>query len=72
MASLARLDRLAGEDLLARRYARLRAIGTILEGEAAALQVGSPSLTERIGRLLGRPAGAARGELDDDLDEGGA
>jgi acetyl-CoA carboxylase carboxyl transferase subunit alpha len=72
-ASLARLDRLAEEDLLARRYARLRAIGTILEGEAAALRIGPPSLGERLGRLFGRPGGEPRPELDDeDLDEEGA
>jgi acetyl-CoA carboxylase carboxyl transferase subunit alpha len=72
-ASLARLDRLAEEDLLGRRYARLRAIGTILEGEAAALRIGPPSLGERLGRLLGRPGGEPRPELDDeDLDEEGA
>jgi acetyl-CoA carboxylase carboxyl transferase subunit alpha len=72
IASLVRLDRLADEDLVARRYARLRAIGTILEGEAAALQVGAPSISERIGRLLGRPVSLPRGEPDDDLDEEGA
>jgi hypothetical protein len=52
---------------------RLRAIGTILEGEAAALHVGPPSFTARIGRFLGRPGGAPRPELDEeDLDEEGA
>jgi acetyl-CoA carboxylase carboxyl transferase subunit alpha len=72
-ASLARLDRLAGEDLLVRRYARLRGIGTILEGEAAALELGPPSFTERLGRLLGRAGSASRAELEDeDLDEEGA
>jgi acetyl-CoA carboxylase carboxyl transferase subunit alpha len=73
VGSLDRLDRLAEEDLLARRYARLRAIGTVLEGEAAALRVGPPSLGARIGRLFGLPAGAPPPDLDDeDLDEEGA
>jgi acetyl-CoA carboxylase carboxyl transferase subunit alpha len=72
LASLARLERLAPDDLRARRYTRLRAIGTVLEGEAAALRVGPPSLGERLGRLFGLPGGAQPDIDDTDLDEEGA
>jgi acetyl-CoA carboxylase alpha subunit len=74
IGSLARLERLAPDDLRARRYTRLRAIGTILEGEAEALRVGPPSLTKRLGRLLGLPSATpAPGGMDDeDFDEEGA
>jgi acetyl-CoA carboxylase carboxyl transferase subunit alpha len=72
LGSLARLERLAPDDLRARRYTRLRAIGTILEGEAEALRVGQPSFTARLGRLLGLPgATPATGGMDDeDFEEG--
>jgi len=71
--SLVRLDRLAPDDLRAARYARLRSIGTVLELEAEALRGTSPSLGERLGRLLGLPAGVPIPESDeDDLDEEGA
>ncbi len=73
LGSLARLERLDPDDLQARRYARLRAIGTVLEGEAAALRVGTPSLGARIGRLLGLPGASSTVTPDDeDLDEEGA
>ncbi len=55
IGALARLDRLDPDDLRARRYERLRAIGTVIEVEAAALRVGQPSLGARLGRLLGLP-----------------
>jgi acetyl-CoA carboxylase carboxyl transferase subunit alpha len=68
LGSLARLERMAPDDLRARRYTRLRAIGTVLEGEAEALRVGPPSLTARLGRLLGLPgASPAPAGMDDDL-----
>jgi len=70
---LDQLSRLDPDDLQARRYARLRAIGTVLEGEAAALRVGTPSLGARIGRLLGLPGASSTITPDDeDLDEEGA
>jgi acetyl-CoA carboxylase carboxyl transferase subunit alpha len=72
LASLERLERMAPDDLRARRYTRLRAIGTVLEGEAAALRVGPPSLGERLGRLFGLPGGAQPDIDDTDLDEEGA
>jgi hypothetical protein len=73
LASLARLDKLAPDDLRAARYARLRTIGTVLELEAEALRGPSPSFGERLGRLFGVPAGAPSPEAeDDDLDEEGA
>ena len=73
LGSLTRLDRLAPDDLRAARYARLRTIGTVLELEAEALRGPSPSFGERLGRLLGLPAGAQPAESDeDDLDEEGA
>jgi acetyl-CoA carboxylase carboxyl transferase subunit alpha len=73
LAALTRLEKLDPEDLRARRYTRLRAIGTFSEIEAEALRVGAPSLGARIGRLLGLPAGApaATGDEDDE-EEGGA
>ena len=72
--ALARLDRLPPEDLLDRRYARLRAIGTVLEVEVASLRAAAPSIGERIGRLLGLPAGgpAEAGAEGDEIDEEGA
>ena len=72
-ASLARLERLSADDLRARRYARLRATGTVLEIEVAALRAASPSLGERIGRLLGLPGGAPSvAPEEEELDEEGA
>jgi acetyl-CoA carboxylase carboxyl transferase subunit alpha len=73
VGSLERLDRLAPEDLLASRYARLRGIGTVLEVEASTLRAATPSLGARLGRLLGRPGGAPQPTTDqDELDEEGA
>jgi acetyl-CoA carboxylase carboxyl transferase subunit alpha len=73
LGSLARLDRMAPEDLLASRYARLRAIGTVIEVEVSTLRAASPSLGSRLGRLLGLPAGAPAPVLEDDeLDQEGA
>jgi acetyl-CoA carboxylase carboxyl transferase alpha subunit len=73
LGALARLDRLDPDDLRARRYARLRAIGTVIEGEATALRVGAPSIGERLGRLFGLPgAGGAAPTDEEDLDEEGA
>ncbi len=74
IGSVARLERMAPDDLRARRYTRLRAIGTVLEGEAEALRVGPPSLTARLGRLLGLPGAVPEpaGMDDEDLDEEGA
>jgi acetyl-CoA carboxylase carboxyl transferase subunit alpha len=72
--ALTRLERLDPEDLRARRYARLRAIGTVLEVEAEALRVGAPSIGARISRLFGLPGGAAvavSGEDDEDEEGGG-
>jgi acetyl-CoA carboxylase carboxyl transferase subunit alpha len=72
IGSLGRLDRLDPGDLQARRYERLRAIGTFEEVEAAALRVGGPSLGARLGRLLGLPGAATPPEAaGDDLDEEG-
>ena len=48
LGSLARLDRLAPEDLLASRYARLRGIGTVIEVEVSTLRATSPSLGTRL------------------------
>jgi hypothetical protein len=72
--ALARLDRLNPDDLQARRYERLRAIGTFEEVEVAALRVGAPSLGARLGRLLGLPGTAtpSEGAGDDPDEEGGA
>jgi acetyl-CoA carboxylase carboxyl transferase subunit alpha len=75
VGALARLERLDPEDLRARRYARLRAIGTVNEVEATALRVGAPSLGERLGRLFRQPGEAAvpvgAGEVDEDEEGGG-
>jgi hypothetical protein len=56
LASLGRVTQLDTETLLTTRYARLRGIGLVRETELGA-QAGSeqPSLTRRIGRLLGLP-----------------
>lgn len=73
LASLSRLDRLAPEDLLASRYARLRGIGTVIEVEVSTLRAVSPSLGARLGRLLGIPAGAPAAPIEEDeLDQEGA
>jgi acetyl-CoA carboxylase carboxyl transferase alpha subunit len=73
LGALARLDRLDPDELRARRYARLRAIGTVIEGEAAALRVGAPSFGERLGRLLGIPGSGGPVPTDEeDMDEEGA
>lgn len=73
LASLERLDRLAAEDLRTSRYARLRGIGTVLEVEASTLRAASPSISARLGRLLGLPPGAPPPPPEEDeLDEEGA
>jgi acetyl-CoA carboxylase carboxyl transferase subunit alpha len=73
ISSLAGLDRLAPEDLLASRYARLRGIGTVIEVDVSTLRAASPSLGSRLGRLLGLPPGAPAPVLEDDeLDQEGA
>ncbi|HEY7737656.1 MAG TPA: acetyl-CoA carboxylase carboxyltransferase subunit alpha [Candidatus Limnocylindria bacterium] len=75
VGALARLERLDPEDLRARRYARLRAIGTVNEVEATALRVGAPSIGERLGRLFRQSGEAAvpvgAGEVDEDEEGGG-
>ena len=85
VGSLARLDALGPEQLLANRYARIRATGVVREGgPAVSLRPTTPSLGKRLGRLLGLPEGPGGGgwsdiwpsagtqAADDDTDEEGA
>jgi hypothetical protein len=58
---LATLDALSTGDLLTARYARLRAIGTVVEtgSSPAGSRRTTPTITSRIGRLFGRDEGEA-------------
>jgi len=78
-ASLARLVKQPPEVMLANRYARLRGIGLILEGEEPAAASEAPSFRRRLGRLLRLPGVRRRPRWSeiwpsstDGSDEGGA
>ena len=78
--ALDRICRLSPEILLATRYARLRGLGLVLEGEAGpAVAVEPPSFRRRLGRLLRLPGVPRRPRWsevwpsnDETDDEGGA
>jgi len=79
VASLDRLGRQAPEAMLANRYARLRGIGLVLEGEEPAPAPEAPSFRRRLGRLLRLPGVRRRPRWSeiwpsgtDGSDEGGA
>jgi acetyl-CoA carboxylase carboxyl transferase subunit alpha len=77
VAALDRLRRQAPETMLATRYARLRGIGLVLEGEEPAVAPEAPSFRRRLGRLLRLPGVARRPRWSeiwpstDGSDEGG-
>ena len=78
--ALARISRLAPEELLATRYARLRGLGLVLEGEAGPVVAAEPpGFRRRLGRLLRLPGVPRRPRWsevwpsdDGSEDEGGA
>ncbi len=78
--ALGRIGRLTPESLLTTRYARLRGLGLVLEGEAGpSVAAQPPTFRRRLGRLLRLPGVPRRprwsevwpGDHDED-DEGGA